>query len=108
MTASPASTFVDLKAHRAHVIRTLRASGLDVDPMEEWTSDSDEPRVFSTKRVEGCDLCILLVAFLGARFQPGLPIAGEAGAEEMTPPRTACRARAVTRKPALHFRRAPW
>ncbi len=57
------STFVDLKAHRAHVIRTLRESGLDVDPMEEWTSDSDEPRDFSTKRVEGCDLCILLVAF---------------------------------------------
>src|SRR5215813_12727824 len=57
------STFVDLKDHRAHVISSLRRAGFTVDPMEEWTADSDEPKKFSEDRLHGCDLCVLLVAF---------------------------------------------
>jgi predicted Ser/Thr protein kinase len=55
------STFVDLKEHRRCVIEALRRGGIQVDPMEEWTADSDEPKVFSQKRLDGCDLCVLLV-----------------------------------------------
>jgi hypothetical protein len=29
------STYIDLKDHRAHVIRELRRSGFSVDPMED-------------------------------------------------------------------------
>jgi formylglycine-generating enzyme required for sulfatase activity len=57
------STFEDLKEHRAHVIRALRKAGFSVDPMEDWTADSDEPKKFSQNRIEGCDLCVLLVAY---------------------------------------------
>jgi hypothetical protein len=57
------STFADLKDHRAHIISTLRKSGMSVDPMEDWTAATDEPIHFSQERVEGCDLCILLVGF---------------------------------------------
>jgi formylglycine-generating enzyme required for sulfatase activity len=57
------STFEDLKEHRAHVIRALRKASFSVDPMEDWTADSDEPKKFSQDRIEGCDLCILLVAY---------------------------------------------
>jgi Novel STAND NTPase 1/Domain of unknown function (DUF4062) len=57
------STFVDLKDHRAHVISSLRRAGFAVDPMEDWTADSDEPKKFSQDRLNGCNLCILLVAF---------------------------------------------
>ncbi|MEQ1846871.1 MAG: DUF4062 domain-containing protein, partial [Nitrospira sp.] len=57
------STFIDLKDHRAHVINSLRNAGFFVDPMENWTADSDEPKKFSQDRLDGCDLCILLVAF---------------------------------------------
>jgi len=57
------STFEDLKDHRAHVIRSLRRAGFVVDPMEDWTADSDEPKKFSQARLDGCDLCVLLVAF---------------------------------------------
>src|SRR5215813_6622155 len=57
------STFVDLKEHRAHVISSLRRAGFAVDPMEDWTADSDEPKKFSQDRLNGCDLCVLLVAF---------------------------------------------
>ena len=57
------STFVDLKDHRAHVISSLRRAGFAVDPMEDWTADSDEPKNFSQDRLNGCDLCVLLVAF---------------------------------------------
>ena len=56
------STFEDLQEHRAHAIRSLRQAGFTVDPMEEWTADSDEPKRFSQDRLEGCDLCVLLVA----------------------------------------------
>ena len=57
------STFEDLKDHRAHVIRSLRRAGFFVDPMEEWSADSEEPKIFSQDRLHGCDLCVLLVAF---------------------------------------------
>ena len=55
------STFEDLKDHRAHVIRSLRRAGFFVDPMEEWSADSEEPKIFSQDRLHGCDLCVLLV-----------------------------------------------
>jgi hypothetical protein len=45
------------------VIRALRKSGIFVDPMEVWTAESDEPKVFSQDRVKRCDFCVLLVAF---------------------------------------------
>jgi len=57
------STYEDLKDHRAHVIKALRRSGIFVDPMEDWTAESDEPKVFSQDRVKGCHFCVLLVAF---------------------------------------------
>lgn len=57
------STFIDLKDHRAHVISSLRNAGFFVDPMENWTADSDEPKKFSQDRLNGYDLCVLLVAF---------------------------------------------
>src|SRR5262244_934609 len=57
------STLVDLKDHRAHVISALRRAGFSVDPMEDWTADNDEPKKFSQDRLDGCDLCVLLVAF---------------------------------------------
>jgi hypothetical protein len=56
------STFLDLQEHRAHVIRELRKAGFFVDPMEEWTSAAQEPKVLSVKRLEGCTLCVLVVA----------------------------------------------
>ena len=68
MPSNPIKTFVsstyeDLKDHRAHVIKALRKSGIFVDPMEDWTAQSDEPKVFSQDRVKGCNFCVLLVAF---------------------------------------------
>ncbi|HEX5270832.1 MAG TPA: DUF4062 domain-containing protein [Gemmataceae bacterium] len=57
------STYEDLKHHRAHVIRALRQADFSVDPMEESTSAADEPKRFCLERVEGCDLCVLLIAF---------------------------------------------
>jgi hypothetical protein len=56
------STYLDLKDHRAKVIKSIRESGFFVDPMEHWTCASQEPCQLSTKRLEGCVLCILLVA----------------------------------------------
>lgn len=56
------STYIDLKDHREHVIRELRKAGIFVDPMEEWTSAAQEPKVLSTDRLNGCKLCILLIA----------------------------------------------
>ena len=63
LKAFVSSTYIDLKEHRAHVIRALRKAGFYVDPMEDWTADSQEPKLFSQERVDGCDLCVLLVAF---------------------------------------------
>lgn len=57
------STFDDLEQHRAHVIRALRKAGFYVDPMEDWSAATGEPKQFSQRRLVGCDLCILLVAF---------------------------------------------
>jgi tetratricopeptide (TPR) repeat protein len=56
------STFRDLKDHRAHVIAELRRANFSVDPMEEWTADTEQPKHFSQARVAGCDLGVLLVA----------------------------------------------
>ena len=60
--ASVSSTYEDLKAHREYVISELRRAGVQVDPMEDWTSTSDQPKTFSQERLEGCDFCVLLVA----------------------------------------------
>jgi serine/threonine protein kinase len=57
------STYIDLKGHRSRVIDALRKSGIHIDPMEDWTADDREPKQFSQQRVDGCRLCILLVAF---------------------------------------------
>jgi hypothetical protein len=57
------STFEDLKHHRARVVEQLRNLGVFVDPMENWSAAADEPREFCCRRLDGCDLCILLVAF---------------------------------------------
>ena len=45
------------------MIGFLRKSGIFVDPMEDWVADSDEPKQFSRERADGCELCVLLVAF---------------------------------------------
>lgn len=63
LQAFVSSTYEDLKGHRAHVIKALRRSGVFVDPMEDWTADSDEPKKFSQDRLKGCHFCVLLVAF---------------------------------------------
>ena len=65
------STYEDLKAHREHVISELRQAGIHVDPMEDWTSTSDEPSVFSRDRLDGCEFCVLLVAFRRGFVAPG-------------------------------------
>jgi hypothetical protein len=57
------STYEDLKDHRSHVIDALRRAGVFVDPMENWTAESDEPKKFSQQRLAGCHFCVLLVAF---------------------------------------------
>jgi hypothetical protein len=57
------STYVDLKAHRQRVITQLRRAGYHVDPMEDWTSDADEPTRFSLDRLRDCQACVLLVGF---------------------------------------------
>ena len=56
------STYEDLHEHRAHVILALRKAGIVVDPMEDWTASTDEPKVFSQDRTQDCDLCVLLLA----------------------------------------------
>jgi Domain of unknown function (DUF4062) len=57
------STFEDLREHRREVIASLRKAGILVDPMEEWTASSSEPKEFSQDRIKDCDLCVLLVGF---------------------------------------------
>jgi hypothetical protein len=56
------STYEDLKHHRRHVIAELRSGGIHVDPMEKWTASSSVPKELSKKRVDDCNLCVLLVA----------------------------------------------
>ncbi len=67
MPSSPrafvSSTFIDLQKHRDYVIDQLRKAGIHVDPMEDWTAESDAPKAFCLERLEGCDFCVLLVAF---------------------------------------------
>jgi formylglycine-generating enzyme required for sulfatase activity len=58
-----ASTFKDLKDHRAHVINALEYAGFSVDPMEKWPASAEEPKVFSPERVAGSSLCVLLVGW---------------------------------------------
>jgi Domain of unknown function (DUF4062) len=65
------STYVDLQAHRQRVIAQLRRAGYHVDPMEDWTSDADEPRRFSLDRLDGCQACVLLVGFRRGFVPPG-------------------------------------
>jgi hypothetical protein len=67
------STSIDLKDHRQRVITQLRRAGYHVDPMEDWTSDANEPRQFSLDRLDGCQACVLLVG-----FRRGFIPAGEA------------------------------
>jgi hypothetical protein len=67
------STFEDLKNHRREVIDSLRKAGFFVDPMEEWTAASTEPKKFSQERIKDCDLCILLVGFRRGH----IPLGGE-------------------------------
>ena len=57
------STFDDLEQHRARVIEQIRNLGVFVDPMENWFSSTEEPKEFCLRRLDGCQLCILLVAF---------------------------------------------
>lgn len=57
------STFADLLEHRSEVIRTIQATGIHVDPMENWQADRAAPDEFSAERLANCDLCLLLVAF---------------------------------------------
>src|SRR6185436_9865792 len=63
LKAFVSSTFKDLKAHRARAIDLLRGGGLHVDPMEDWSAASEEPRRFCLERMTDCQLCVLLVAF---------------------------------------------
>lgn len=65
------STYADLAKHREYVIRALREAGISVDPMEDWTSSADEPRHFSTARIVGCDLCVLLIGFRRGHIPDG-------------------------------------
>ena len=60
-SAFVSSTYKDLKEHRTYVINQLRHCGVRVDPMEEWDAAPDAPKSFSTTRIEGCDLFVLLV-----------------------------------------------
>lgn len=63
LKAFVSSTYTDLSEHRAYVIDSLRRAGIFVDPMEEWTAAVGEPKKLSRERLDGCDLCVLLVAF---------------------------------------------
>jgi eukaryotic-like serine/threonine-protein kinase len=65
------STYIDLKDHRQRVIAQLRRAGYHVDPMEDWTSDANEPRQFSLERLDGCQACVLLVGFRRGFVPPG-------------------------------------
>jgi len=55
------STYVDLIEHRKYVISVLQRAGIFVDPMECWSADIRPPQKMSTERLDGCNLCILLV-----------------------------------------------
>ena len=65
------STAKDLLPHRAHVIQELRRAGFHVDPMEDWPASADEPKKFSQERLDGCHLCVLLIARRRGFVPPG-------------------------------------
>jgi hypothetical protein len=65
------STYIDLKDHRQRVIAQLRRASYHVDPMEDWTSDANEPRQYSLDRLDGCQACVLLVGFRWGFVPPG-------------------------------------
>ncbi len=65
------STYEDLREHRAHVVDSLRKAGFYVDPMEDWTATSEEPKRFSAGRVVGSDLCVLLVGWRRGHIPDG-------------------------------------
>jgi len=96
------STFDDLKEHRAHVISSLRRAGFDVDPMEDWSANSEEPKQFSQDRLEGCHLCVLLVA-----FRRGYVPVGEAQSITQLEYETAVK-QGVEVLPFLLDEKAPW
>jgi hypothetical protein len=53
------------------VIATLRNAGFSVDPMEDWTAASAQPKEFSQERIKDCDLCVLLVGFRRGHIPKG-------------------------------------
>jgi Domain of unknown function (DUF4062) len=57
------STYVDLQDHRKGVIAQLCKAGYQVDPLEDWTADADEPTRVSLDWLHGCQACVLLVGF---------------------------------------------
>jgi len=63
LKAFVSSTYTDLSEHRAYVIEILGQAGIFVDPMEKWAAAVGEPKKLSRERLDGCDLCVLLVAF---------------------------------------------
>jgi Domain of unknown function (DUF4062) len=65
------STFQDLRMHRAEAIEALRAAGFVVDPMEDNQADHNPPKQFCVDRLDGCKLCILLVAFRRGHIPDG-------------------------------------
>jgi len=58
-----AATKKDLEKQREHVTKQLRDASLEVDPMENWPADAENPAVISAKRTSGCHFCIALVGF---------------------------------------------
>jgi len=57
------STYTDLKSHRKHICRALEEVGISFDSSENWASEADSPQEFSENRLDGCDLCVLLLGF---------------------------------------------
>ena len=58
-----AATKKDLEKQREHVTKQLRDASLEVDPMENWPADAENPAVISAKRTSGCHFCVALVGF---------------------------------------------
>jgi len=57
------STKKDLGKQRGYVAEQLRQANIDVDPMEDWPADAENPVRLSAKRTKGCHFCIAIVAF---------------------------------------------
>lgn len=65
------STYVDLKAHRAHVIRQLGHSGIFAEVMENWPAESNAPDQACLERLATCDLVVALIGFRRGYVPPG-------------------------------------